>query len=72
MTIEDYISQAKRYAEEYERGDSSGIELLARIACEAEEAKQKLRAAGIGYTGMSLLRSVEEVIGLYDIRKSYK
>ena len=67
MTLEEYITQAKRYAEEYANGDPSGIELLARIAYEADEAKQQLRAAGFGWTGLSLLKTVEEVLNLSSV-----
>ena len=62
MTLDDYIGHAKQCAQDYAAGDSTGLELLARIAFEADEAKHKLRISGYGWTGLSLLKTVEEVL----------
>lgn len=63
MDLDDYIQQAKRYAVLYvNSGNMDGIELLAQIAHESEEAKQKLRKMGYGYTGLSISKTVDEVI----------
>lgn len=59
--LNDYIGQARLYAVQYNHGDTAGIEILAKIAHEAEAAKQKLRKIGIGWTGLSLLKTVDEV-----------
>ncbi|HSX11539.1 MAG TPA: hypothetical protein VLF94_07495 [Chlamydiales bacterium] len=60
-TLDDYIEQAKRYVAEYNNGDPSGIELLAKIAYESEQAKQKLREMGYGWIGLSLPLTVDEI-----------
>lgn len=61
MTLDDYVEQAKRCARRYADGDSDGIELLARIVFEADQAKQKLREMGFGWSGLSLLHTVYEI-----------
>ncbi len=61
MTLDDYIEQAKQCAVDYKNGDERGIELLAKIAYESEQAKQKLRELGFGWTGLSLPRTVDQI-----------
>jgi len=61
VTEQDYIDQAYRFAADL-HVDPSGLELLGKIVYEAEEAKQLLRKAGFGWTGLSLIDTVREVI----------
>lgn len=42
-------------------GDEEGLDLIAKIIIESEEAKQILRGKGYGWTGLSLVQTAKEI-----------
>lgn len=62
MTVDGWAAVIVKAANEAMSGDYSAVLGLAQQLAEEDQAKQLLRNAGIGYTGMSLVRTVQETI----------
>ncbi len=45
-----------------EKKDENTLDLIAQIIFESDQAKQELRNKGYGYTGLSLLLTVQEEV----------
>jgi len=53
------------YVESAQNGDDESLKMLCELLEEHDAAKQTLRQKGYGYTGMSLLRMVTELVPNY-------
>lgn len=62
MTADHWLSALLFAVSEAEHGDSTVLYGFAQMMEEADAAKQLLRDAGFGCTGVSLLRTAEEAV----------
>lgn len=61
MTVQGYREGIIKAVEEHYAGDSTYLNMIAEVLEEQDEAKQALRDKGYGHTGLSLLRTIQQV-----------
>jgi hypothetical protein len=62
LTKQNWESLIIRAVHNADRGDSESLELLALHLEEVDEAKQVLRDKGYGWTGLSILETVQSEV----------
>ena len=62
MRIESWKEIIFEGVDKANHGNHAQVDLIAQLLAESEQAKQVLREKGYGWTGLSLLKTVTELV----------